>query len=73
MARTKSKSKKDVRRRVFLIDFENVKSAGLNGILGLTEDDTVCFFYSENAETMTLDCTDVSQRPRPMFSIRRWK
>lgn len=53
MARTKSKSKKDVRRRVFLIDFENVKSAGLNGILGLTEDDTVCFFYSENAETMT--------------------
>lgn len=53
MARTKSKSKKDVRRRVFLVDFENVKSAGLNGILGLTEDDTVCFFYSENAETMT--------------------
>ena len=53
MARAKSKTKKDVRRRVFLIDFENVKSAGLNGILGLTEEDTVCFFYSENAETMT--------------------
>lgn len=53
MARAKNKTKKDVRRRVFLIDFENVKSAGLNGILGLNEDDTVCFFYSENAETMT--------------------
>ena len=53
MARTKNKAKKDAPRRIFLVDFENVKSAGLNGILGLTEDDTVCFFYSENAETMT--------------------
>ena len=52
MARTK-KAKTNTLKRLFLVDFENVKSAGLNGILGLTEEDTVCFFYSENAETMT--------------------
>ncbi len=46
-------NKNETKKRIFLVDYENVKSAGLNGITGLTEEDVVCFFYSENAETMT--------------------
>ena len=38
---------------VYLIDYENIKSEGMNGIDELTKDDVVCLFYSENANTMT--------------------
>jgi len=37
----------------YLIDFENVKSPGLNGITKLTDKDTVCIFYSENSDSIT--------------------
>lgn len=37
----------------YLIDYENVKLAGLKGIENLTEDDVVYLFYSENANTLT--------------------
>lgn len=40
---------------VFLVDFENVKSSGLNGINRLDESDRVVIFYSENADSMTFD------------------
>ncbi len=43
----------DNQTRVFLVDYENVKNQGLNGILKLTENDTVCIFYSEKADSMT--------------------
>ena len=43
----------DNQTRVFLVDYENVKTQGLNGISKLTESDTVCIFYSENADNMT--------------------
>ncbi len=43
----------DNQTRVFLVDYENVKTQGLNGIGKLTENDTVCIFYSENADSMT--------------------
>lgn len=43
----------DNQTRVFLVDYENVKTQGLNGIVKLTENDTVCIFYSENADSMT--------------------
>ena len=39
----------------YLIDFENVKSRGMEGVELLTEDDTVCIFYSDNADCMTFD------------------
>lgn len=39
----------------FLIDYENVKVEGLNGIAGLSEQDEVCIFYSKNADTLTFD------------------
>ena len=39
----------------YLIDFENVKSRGMEGVELLTEEDTVCIFYSDNADSMTFD------------------
>lgn len=39
----------------YLIDFENVKSRGIEGVELLTEEDTVCIFYSDNADSMTFD------------------
>lgn len=39
----------------YLVDYENVKKDGLNGINELTKEDTVCIFYSDNADTLTFD------------------
>ncbi|MBQ1544783.1 MAG: hypothetical protein IIZ60_03360 [Clostridia bacterium] len=38
---------------LFLIDYENTKSAGLDGIERLGKNDRVWLFYSENANTLT--------------------
>ena len=43
----------------YLIDFENVKSEGIKGILQLTEKDTVIIFYSVNADTLTFETMDM--------------
>lgn len=37
----------------FLVDYENVNVAGMNGLKNLNEEDTLIIFYSENASTMT--------------------
>lgn len=39
----------------YLIDFENVKSRGMEGEELLAAEDTVCIFYSDNADSMTFD------------------
>lgn len=39
----------------YLVDYENVKKEGLNGINELLPEDTVCIFYSANADTLTFD------------------
>ena len=39
----------------FLVDFENVKSRGLEGIAELGEQDKVVIFYSDNVNTITFD------------------
>ncbi len=38
---------------IYFIDYENVHTDGLNGVSSLSEDDSVCIFYSEKANTMT--------------------
>ncbi|MBQ4627378.1 MAG: hypothetical protein IJB45_09030 [Clostridia bacterium] len=38
---------------VYFIDYENVHVDGLKGVSGLNEEDMVCIFYSEKANTMT--------------------
>ena len=37
----------------YLVDYENVKSHGLDGIVKMPPEDVVSIFYSENADTMT--------------------
>jgi len=37
----------------YLVDYENVKTQGLNGVNKLPEGDVVCIFYSENADSLT--------------------
>lgn len=37
----------------YLVDYENVKTQGLNGVNKLPEEDVVCIFYSENADNLT--------------------
>lgn len=39
----------------YIVDYENVKSAGFDGVEKLTENDIVIAFYSVNADTMTFD------------------
>ncbi len=41
-------------RRCFLVDLENVQSAGLDGIESLNEYETVIIFYSENANMLSV-------------------
>lgn len=37
----------------YLVDYENVKTHGLDGITSLDENDTVVIFYSDNADSLT--------------------
>ncbi len=39
----------------YLVDYENVKVAGLNGVTSLVKDDIVNIFYSKNADSLTFD------------------
>ena len=60
--------------RAFLIDFENVKSAGLAGIEDLTPDDHVVILYSVNSNTISFEMHQkilMSQTPIEYFQIRR--
>ena len=38
---------------IYFIDYENVRVDGLKGVAKLTEDDSVCIFYSENQNKLT--------------------
>lgn len=42
-------------RRVYLIDLENVQSAGLDGIDQLTGEDSIFIFYSDKADNLKVD------------------
>ena len=39
----------------YLVDFENTREHGLDGIEKLTEDDEVCIFYSKSADHLTFE------------------
>lgn len=39
----------------YLIDYENVKMRGLDGLSQLKGEDKVCIFYSENADSLTFE------------------
>lgn len=44
--------------RLFLIDYENVNSAGLHGIGQLSQQDRVILFYSQSANTLSFEIMD---------------
>lgn len=46
--------KTEYMRNIYLIDFENVGSEGLNGVLNLTEDDAVVLFYSVKSDKLAI-------------------
>ncbi len=41
--------------KIYLVDFENVKSKGLEGIDKLSETDNVIIFFSENSDTLSFE------------------
>jgi hypothetical protein len=41
--------------KIYLIDFENVHSEGMQGVDNLTEEDEVVIFYSQNADSISFD------------------
>lgn len=41
--------------KIYLVDFENVKSKGLDGIDNLKETDSVIIFFSENSDTLSFE------------------
>lgn len=47
--------KKNKKRNYYLVDYENVHKAGLNGIEELHRTDTVIIFYSENADSLSFE------------------
>ena len=47
----------------YLVDYENVKGDGLNGINNLTDKDKVHIFYSENADLHSAYIKDLMKLP----------
>ena len=45
----------DNTKRIFFVDYENVKASGLDGLLELNSIDEVFIFYSDNASCITFD------------------
>ena len=39
--------------KCYFVDYENVNTSGLNGVPKLTEEDSVCIFYTEKADRLT--------------------
>jgi len=47
--------KKNKKKNYYLVDYENVHKAGLNGVEELKKTDTVYIFYSENADSLSFE------------------
>ena len=48
--------KKEIYKRYFFVDYENVNRDGMNGIVKLSDKDCVRVYYSDAAELLHLDC-----------------
>ncbi|MBR4224548.1 MAG: hypothetical protein IKR73_07030 [Oscillospiraceae bacterium] len=53
---------------IFLIDHENVTSAGLDGVEDLTENDKVYIFYSDAQQTITFDAHRAIMQSKAQFT-----
>lgn len=55
----------------FLIDYENVNSAGIKNIPGIEYGDTVIVFYSQNCKNVTLDVFNNIEKLNLKFSSKK--
>lgn len=56
---------------IYVVDFENVNSQGLNGIDRLDSTDQVIIFYSENADSMTFDLHEQINKSRAYIYFQK--
>lgn len=56
---------------IYLVDFENVNSQGLNGINRLDSNDRIVIFYSENADSMTFELHDQINQSRAYIYFQK--
>ena len=56
---------------IYIVDFENVNSQGLNGIDRLDSTDQVIIFYSENADSMTFDLHEQINKSRAYIYFQK--
>lgn len=59
------------RMRIFLVDYENVNSLGLNGIDKLRKTDKIVLFYSDSASTISFAIHDVIMKKQ--IKIEKYK
>lgn len=59
------------RMRIFLVDYENVNSLGLNGIDKLRKTDKIVLFYSDSANTISFAIHDVIMKKQ--IKIEKYK
>ena len=55
----------------FLVDYENVKLDGLNGIENRKKTDSICIFYSKNADKMSFDLHAILNNTKAVISTQR--
>lgn len=56
---------------IYLVDFENVNSQGLNGINRLDSNDRIIIFYSENADSMTFELHEQINQSRAYIFFQK--
>lgn len=55
----------------FLVDYENVRSDGFSGIENRGKNDSICIFYSKNADKMSFDLHSVLSNTKAAVSTQR--
>ena len=55
----------------FLVDYENVKVAGFDGVVSLTENDVVVIFYSVNANNLTFELHQRINQSKADFQFQK--
>jgi hypothetical protein len=67
----KAEEKDDKNMAYYLIDYENVRIHGLDGLSTLSEHDRVCIFYSENADSLTFDLHFILNEAKAKISYQK--
>lgn len=55
----------------YLVDYENVRIHGLDGLSSLTQQDEVCIFYSDNADSLTFELHFILNEAKARISYQK--